>query len=496
MRITGIDSTAAHSCIAVVLVEMSVAVSCYAMRRQLEREKSEHNRYAVLYKEKTEELRVAKRTMGSLRDAQSAALADRDLRVMELGATVKELTRAKDAAESELRARSVHHSNLLSEVAQLQKRGVGLRDANASLTSKLQTQGEELLREAKLRTRHEAELQSMAERLTRVKDQAGSDGRSAGNEREQLQRELALANGEVTRLSDQLRKEKKASGTLLLAKKAAESEGSKMLQKAQVRRSRWLCVMWSVCTCPPHLVDCGRRLMERLAACEMRLLAHSLSSPHYHRRHRTHHLHRATLFRSTESVSSRPRSSWARCSSGCGRRGRCAAAPRNRCTSARWRAMRCRKRCVKLVHTVPSGSLTSGCLLPVPPPPPVLRGVHMQLDGLGKAKRGQELELSKKKTALKAALAELAVYKEQRVSQLQNRGDKQHPQQPRSARAALSMPHPPKDPLLESGPFSLATPNLDKAYRGRRAGQPKVCATALLGVHRASHITHVLACPL
>jgi hypothetical protein len=120
----------------------------------------------------------------------------------------------------------------------------------------------------------------------------------------------------------------------------------------------------------------------------------------------------------------------------------------------------------------------------------------MQLDGLGKAKRGQELELSKKKTALKAALAELAVYKEQRVSQLQNRGDKQHPQQPRSARAALSMPHPPKDPLLESGPFSLATPNLDKAYRGRRAGQPKVCATALLGVHRASHITHVLACPL
>jgi uncharacterized protein involved in type VI secretion and phage assembly len=142
MRITGIDSTAAHSCIAVVLVEMSVAVSCYAMRRQLEREKSEHNRYAVLYKEKTEELRVAKRTMGSLRDAQSAALADRDLRVMELGATVKELTRAKDAAESELRARSVHHSNLLSEVAQLQKRGVGLRDANASLTSKLQTQGE------------------------------------------------------------------------------------------------------------------------------------------------------------------------------------------------------------------------------------------------------------------------------------------------------------------------------------------------------------------
>jgi chromosome segregation ATPase len=207
--------------------------------RQLEKEKAEHVRYHMLYKERSDELSNFKKKMNSAKEANRAAQAELDGKLLEMGSHVKELTRAKAAADADLRAKTTHATNLQAEAKQLQKKIVSLRDTMTSQATNINNLEDELSKENKLRIRYETEAHLLAERLTKKKEQAGSEGRSAATEREQMVRELTAAQAECVRLEAQLKKEKKASASALGAKKNAADDQSKAMQKAQENRERF-----------------------------------------------------------------------------------------------------------------------------------------------------------------------------------------------------------------------------------------------------------------
>ena len=258
-------------------------VALHNTLRQLEKEKSEHNRYSMLFKERSEELSAMRRAMTSMKESNSQAIGDKDLHVLEISGMLKDMTvslclcrpcsvgnahmamcstrpwavpircgtytvwtrlascgyqRAKGAVDAELRIKFMQCANLTSEVAQLNQRIVSLRDANAQLTGKLKSETEELTRETKLRNAAQTDLANLTERLAKVQGQAKSDGRSLGSEKEELVRGLATATAETAKVSEMLRKEKKACGLATGAKKMVEGEYSKAMQKSQEYRER------------------------------------------------------------------------------------------------------------------------------------------------------------------------------------------------------------------------------------------------------------------
>ena len=207
--------------------------------RQLEKEKSEHVRYQMLFKEKSDELSNLKSKMKSAKEAARATQAEMDGKMLEVDAQVKDMTRAKAACDADLRAKTTHASNLQTECRQLQKKIVNLRDTISTQTTTINNLEDQLSKENKLRMRFETEAHLLTERLTKKTEQAGSDGRSAVAEKEQLVRELTAAQAECERLAAQLKKEQKAVASALAAKKQAAEDQSKAMQQAQEARERF-----------------------------------------------------------------------------------------------------------------------------------------------------------------------------------------------------------------------------------------------------------------
>ena len=207
--------------------------------RQLEKEKAEHVRYHMLYKDRTEELNTFKKKMNSAKEANRAATAELDGKLMETAGAVKDLTRSKTACDADLRAKTQHVANLQAEAKQFQKKIVSLKDSQTTQATTINNLEDELGRENKLRVQYETEAHLLTERLTKTKEQAGSDKRSQGNEAEQMVRELTGAQAECVRLEAQLKKERKASAQAQGAKKSAAEDQSKAMQKAQEHRERF-----------------------------------------------------------------------------------------------------------------------------------------------------------------------------------------------------------------------------------------------------------------
>ncbi len=199
-------------------------IATHNATRQLEKEKAEHVRYQMLCKEKTEELSNMQKKMKSTKEANRATQAEMDGKMLEMETQAKDLTRAKAACDADLRAKTTHVSNLQQETTQ------------ATTINNLE---EQLSKENKLRMRYETEAHILTERLTKKTEQAGSDGRSAANEREEIVRELTAAQAEGQRLAAQLKKEQKAAASALGAKKSAAEDQSKAMQKAQEARERF-----------------------------------------------------------------------------------------------------------------------------------------------------------------------------------------------------------------------------------------------------------------
>eukprot|EP01045_Picozoa_sp_COSAG04_P011576 COSAG04_NODE_748_length_10610_cov_13.629436_5_plen_794_part_00 len=207
--------------------------------RSLEKEKSEHVRFQMLYKEKTEELNKHKKMMQSMKEANRESTAQLDGKVMEMNAEVKEMTRVQAGTEGDLRVKSTQATNLQAECAQLQKRIVSLKDTQTQNLTRINTLEDDLNRENRLRIRMETELSLMTEKQKRTKDQAASDTRSFTLQKEEMTRELTESQSECTRLLAQLDKEKKAAAQASQLKNKAGDDQSKAVQKAQEHRERF-----------------------------------------------------------------------------------------------------------------------------------------------------------------------------------------------------------------------------------------------------------------
>ena len=207
--------------------------------RQLEKEKGEHVRFHMLYKDRTDELNIFKKRMNSAKEANRAAMAELDGKLMESDGSVKDLTRSKTAIDADLRAKTQHVANLQAEAKQFQKKIVSLKDSQTAQATALNNVEDELSRENKLRVQHETEAHLLTERLSKAKEQALSDKRSQGNDGEEMIRELAGAQAECVRLESQLKKERKAYVQAQGAKNAAAADQSKAMQKAQEHRERF-----------------------------------------------------------------------------------------------------------------------------------------------------------------------------------------------------------------------------------------------------------------